>query len=80
MRNRARLGDANAICDRSGFKVKKSELRREWNGLYVRKDMWEPRQPQDFVKGRPDKQSIDNPRPEQADTFLSAGDVTIEDL
>ena len=28
-------GDANAICDRCGFKFKHSELTREWTGLLV---------------------------------------------
>jgi len=49
-------GDTNTICDRSGFKCKLSECRTEWNGLLVRADFWEPRQPQDLpVTPRPQK-------------------------
>ena len=73
-------GDYNVICDRSGFKVKASQTRKEWNNLRVRKDLWEPRQPQDFVRTRPDRQTVPDPRTEGENVFLSAGDVTPGDL
>jgi len=38
------------ICERTGMKFRKSEMRQEWNGLYVNKASWESRHPQDFVK------------------------------
>ena len=40
--------DSNTICDVTGFKVKKSEVMRRWEGFYVISDAWHPRQPQDF--------------------------------
>ena len=63
-------GDFNVISDRSGFKLKRSECRREWNGLLVGKDEWEPRHPQDFVRGVKDDQSVPDPRPGAVDNDL----------
>lgn len=58
------------ICDRTGFKVPVGELAKEWNGGMVRRESWEPRHPQDFVRGRPER-AKGSPRPEQADTFIA---------
>ena len=63
------LGDWNSICDRCGFKLKASELQREWNGLMVCERCFEPRHPLDFVEGIPDDQSVAWTRPEQDDYF-----------
>jgi hypothetical protein len=41
-------GDSNTICDTTGFKVKRSEVSRRWEGFYVISDAWHPRQSQDF--------------------------------
>ena len=73
-------GDHFKICDRSGFKIRSSDSRREWNGSIVHKHFFEPRHPQDLVKGKPDKQNVINPRPESADHFLGANEVTSDDL
>lgn len=60
-----------AICDRCGFKKHNDELRKEWTGLRVcRSGCWEPRHPQDFVQGVPDKQNPPWVRPEAADEFI----------
>lgn len=40
--------DSNTICDRTGFRVKQSEVIREWEGWYMIPASWAPRQPQDF--------------------------------
>lgn len=46
-----RSGDYKAICDRCGRIRKGSELRGEWDSLFVCFDScWEPRQPQDFTR------------------------------
>lgn len=75
------MRDHLVICDRSGFKVKASETVVEWNGLRVFKPFADKsRHPQDFVRGVRDDQSVKNPRPEAADVFLAAGDVTPGDL
>lgn len=58
----------NAICDRCGFKVKSNQLKQQWNGLMCCdasvNGCWEPRHPQDFVRGVPDNSSIRNARPD----------------
>lgn len=73
-------GDWNAICDVCGFKFKASQLRRRWDGFMVCEKDWEPRHPQDFVRGTKDDQSVAFTRPEPTDTFLSPGDVKASDL
>ena len=75
-----KMGSNNCICDRSGIKMKSSEGRFEWNGLFVHKDYWEPRQPLDFLKGIPDDQTPDVSRPGGPDVFLTANEVTPSDL
>ena len=61
-------GDWNAICDRCGFEFKASQLKKTWDGYYVCKDDWEPRHPQDFLRGKKDDQSVEWTRPESPDT------------
>lgn len=73
------------ICDRCGFQFLNSQARKEWTGLMVchgpgTNDCWEARHPQDFVRGRKDKQTPPWTRPEPADVFLDPGDVTEDDL
>lgn len=75
-----RHGDNNIISDRSGFKIKASDSRQEWNNFQVGKDEWEARQPQDLLKGFPDRQSAAINRPGSPDVFLTIGDVTSDDL
>ena len=64
-------GDFWRICDRCGGKFRQSETRKTWDGFWVCLSDWEPRHPQDFVKGKTDKQSVPEPRPEPADVFIS---------
>ena len=64
-----RLGDYNAVCDECGFKYKASQLKRRWDGAMVCREDWEPRHPQDFVRGRPEGQALPYTRPEQVDEF-----------
>ena len=52
-----RPGDWNAMCYQCGGKFKASELKRHWQGYYVCPDHWEPRHPQDFVRGVQDIQT-----------------------
>lgn len=48
--------------DRSGFTRRAEDTKKEWTELIVGKDLWEIRQPQDFVRGVPDNQTVPNPR------------------
>lgn len=56
-------GDWNVICDRCGFKYKASQMKETWDGLMVCKKDWEPRQPQDYVRGVKDNQAVPWTRP-----------------
>lgn len=67
-----RHGDHNVICDRSGFKVKASETRREWTNSVVRDEDFEQRHPQDLVKGLTDRQFVRDPRPGAVDITLDS--------
>ena len=53
------------IDDRSGFKVRSYRTRKEWTNRIVRDQSWEARQPQDFVQGVTDDQTVVDPRPRQ---------------
>jgi len=60
--------DWNAFCDRCGEKRKASNLKKTWDGYYVcPESCWETRQPQDFLRGVKDDQSVPWTRPEQPD-------------
>lgn len=66
-------GDYNVICDRTGFKLKRSQCRREWNGLLVRRESFEERHPQDFLRSREEDQTVPDPRSESAAVFIETG-------
>ena len=67
-----RSGTYNGICDRCGSKFKFSDLKLEWDGLYVctANGCWEPRQPKDYVKGVRDDMAVPVSRPDQPNVFL----------
>lgn len=50
-------GDWNAQCYECGRKRKASTLMRYWQGYWICKEHWNPRQPQDFVRAVPDIQT-----------------------
>lgn len=50
-------GGWNATCYECGRKFKASEMQRQWQGYWVCRQHWEPRQPQDFVRAIPEKPS-----------------------
>ena len=55
---------AKAIDDRTGFKVKYTDLRREWTGNLVHKNEWEPKHPQLEPRAAVDAEALRNARPE----------------
>jgi hypothetical protein len=63
-------GDWKAICDVCGREFKGSELQKRWDGLMTCEQDWEPRQPQDFVRGVADIQAPSWTRPQQSDQFI----------
>lgn len=81
-------GQWNAICQRCGFKYKSQQVAREWTGLRVCRgadtnDCWEPRHPQESVRGKADRQmpSWTNPDTDGIDVSPGSGnEVTADDL
>jgi hypothetical protein len=68
---------AYGISDRSGFRYRLHDMRKEWNGLLVGKDEWEAKHPQlEPLRARPDAQALRNPRPdsEAGAVSVSVGD------
>ncbi len=73
----------NVICDHCGFQYKSKDLQREWTGLRVCRSCYEPRHPQEFVKGKADRQSVPWSRPDSDGTDVSVGsgnEVSQDDL
>ena len=57
--------DAYGISDRSGFRYRLRDMRKEWNGLLVGKDEWEPKHPQlEVVRKTVDAEAIRDARPD----------------
>jgi hypothetical protein len=69
-------GDFWRICDRCGFSYRSSQTFKTWDGLYVCREDFETRHPQDFVRGRVDKQNVLGPRPD--DDGPSIGPLSTE--
>lgn len=68
---------AYGISDRSGFRYRLKDMRKEWNGLLVGKDEWEAKHPQlEPLRARPDPQALRNPRPdpESGHVYVNVGD------
>lgn len=63
-------GDFYRQCEVCGFRKRASETSKRWDGLFVCREDYEERHPQDFVRGRIDRQNVPNPRPEPADVFI----------
>lgn len=58
-----RPGSFYRVDDRTGFPQRAERTRKQWNNLIVDEAVWEPRQPQDLVKGVKDQQSVQDARP-----------------
>ena len=53
------------ISDRSGFRYRLRDMRKEWNGLFVGKDEFEPKHPQiDLRVKTADAEAIKDARPD----------------
>lgn len=77
-------GQWKAVCDRCGKDYLARQLRQEWNGLRTcsgpgTSDCWEPRHPQEFVKGKRDRQAPPWTRPEADDVFITPGPINPDD-
>lgn len=74
--------DKNAwgISDRSGFRYRLKDMKREWTGALVGPDEYEPKHPQLYPpRVGPDPQALKNPRPDQGETLtVYVGVPTVE--
>ena len=65
--NELLIGGYNTECDECSFKFKNVDLKKDWRGFYLCHDCYQPRHPQDFLKGIPDSQDIPWSRPDTND-------------
>ena len=63
-------GQWNFFCDLCGAKNKSSDARKTWDNFYVCSHHKEVRNPQDFLRGVKDDQSVPWTRPEAPDSFV----------
>lgn len=56
--------------DFSGFPVRAERTKKVWTGMIVAEERWEPRQPQDLVRGVADYQSVPEARPLPPNQFV----------
>lgn len=67
-----RMGSFYRIDDRTGFATRAEDTQMEWNNLIVSRRVWEARQPQDFVTGVPDNQTVPYARPRSPNVFVGS--------
>ena len=61
---------AFGISDRSGFRYRLRDMKKEWNGLMVGPDEYEPKHPQlEAPNVSADPQALRNPRPDSAESL-----------
>jgi hypothetical protein len=63
-------GQWKATCDRCGFEFLASDLKKDWQGLMVCNKDFELRNPQDFIKVKPERITPPWTRPEPPDVFV----------
>ena len=62
---------SQAICDRCGYQYPYLDLKKEWNGLFVCSECFEPKHPQlDPPYSRPDPEALQNPRPDREEPIV----------
>lgn len=65
--------DKNAwgISDRSGFRYRLKDMKKEWTGALVGPDEYEPKHPQLYPPNTtPDPQALKNPRPDRKEPIV----------
>lgn len=63
--------EPQAIDPASGFKVPLKDLVRQWDNQMIHKDFVDIRNPQDFVRGVKDTQTLPFARPESPNQFIA---------
>ena len=67
-------GDYWMICQRTGGKYRRSEMRKEWTGFWVHKSVFNIRNAQDFVRSVPDNPAV---HPALPDVPQTMGETTL---
>ncbi len=72
-------GQWKMMSDRSGQTFLNSDIRTEWTGLKVAKHEWEPRHPQEYVRGVVDDYAVRDarPRPDLLETLAFQADFDL---
>jgi len=73
-------GDYYLVCDVCGRDFRRSEMRQRWDNAWVCQADWEPRHPQEGVRGIPEKVKVPIARPVPTIVTIGVGDVTQDDL
>jgi hypothetical protein len=71
-------GDHLMICDECGLTYRKSEMSQRWDKAWVCKKDFDPRHPQEYVRGRDEDISVPVARPE-TETYITTP-ITQDDL
>tara|TARA_R110000744_G_scaffold31183_1_gene73492 strand:+ start:1047 stop:1409 length:363 start_codon:yes stop_codon:yes gene_type:complete len=69
---------ALGICDRCGWQCRYLEMKKEWTGLKVCEECYEPKHPQLFPTKVSDSETLFEPRPEVRLPRSQLGVVTTE--
>lgn len=72
-------GDYYLLCDICGFKKRRSEVQKNWQGLMVCSEDFEERQPLDFLRASGDQQNVEDARYSEP-VFVAVGQVKPGDL
>lgn len=69
-----------AVCDRCGFQRRNTDVRLEWTGLRVCPSCYDERHPQEFMRGKPDRQAPPWTRPPPAPIhpFINDGGTDVD--
>lgn len=57
-------GDHKVICDLCGLTYMRSETKMQWDNLLACRECYSPKHPQDIIRPKTDKQTVDIARPE----------------
>jgi hypothetical protein len=68
-----------AICQRSGFKVPRDEMVREWTGLWVHRDFYDPKHPS-LDRPAPRGQKVRDRLGVESDRDVGPGEITKDSL
>jgi hypothetical protein len=68
-------GDWFITDDRTGFKIRRSEAKKTWDGLLVDEKGFEQRHPQDFIPAVIDSQIVPDSRPVPPFKFVSVNEA-----